>query len=220
MKLWSNLFGAPEQLTARAIFQTVQHLLRGCLKAFRNVRREPAPIAFQRGSATRWHLTLVLTAATLVYALLFALLMLAYEWQITRLIDTYSINPARPLVGLIAALVIYPAATLLGCAASYTWTTRLAGQRGTHIEHIYWIGGLWAIGGNLGLLVTVTTWLLGWGLLGILGSVAVAVYTVVIGGLGFKVIYPFKDREPPFVAAGITVLIAWFALYVLQTVLT
>jgi hypothetical protein len=205
---------------SRATLFTLRELLRGCWNAFRNVRRESALVAFQRGSASLWHFRLVLTAASLIYAGLFALLMLVYEWQITRLIETYSINPARPLIAFIAALIVSPAATVLGCAASYAWTTRLAGQRGNRLEHSYWIAGLWAIGGNLGLLVTLLAWVIGFGLIGILGSVAVATYTVVIGGFGFKLIYPFKDREPPFVAAGITVLIAWFALYVLQTILT
>jgi len=69
-------------------------------------------------------------------------------------------------------------------------------------------------------LLTVFAWIIGLGLLGILASVGIAVYTVIIGGFGFKVMYPFKDREPPFVTAGITVVIAWFTLYVLQTMLT
>jgi hypothetical protein len=207
-------------ILSKATLFTLRDLLRGCWKAFRNVGRLPGPVAFQRGSASLWHFRLVLIAASLTYALLFTLLMLVYEWQITRLVNDYAINLVRPLVGFIAAVIGYPALTVLGCAVSYTWTTRLAGQRGSRLEHSYWIGGLWAIGGNLGLLVTLLAWVIGFGLLGILGSVGVAAYTVVIGGLGFKLIYPFKDREPPFVAAGITVLIAWFGLYVLQTVMT
>lgn len=209
-----------EERLSKATLIRLVHLLRGCWNAFRNLRQEPAPIAFQRGSATRWHFTLVLTAATLAYALLFAVLMLVYEWQITRLIETHSISLTRPLIAFITALIGYPAVTLLGCWTSWQWTTRLAGQRGTRLEHSYWITGLWAIGSNLGLLLTVFAWIIGLGLIGILGSVAVSTYTVVIGGFGFKVIYPFKDREPPFVAAGITVLLAWFILYVLQTLLT
>ncbi len=209
-----------ENFLSRANVNRLYHLMRGCWNAFRNVRRESAPLAFQRGSATRQHLILVLIASTGCYALQFALLMLIYEWQITRLLSTYTIDLARPLIALATAIIGYPAITLFACWASWRWVTRLAGQRGSRIEHSYWIAGLWAIGSNLGLLLTVFAWIIGLGLLGILASVGIAAYTVVIGGFGFKVMYPFKDREPPFVAAGITVVIAWFILYVLQTILT
>lgn len=209
-----------ENPLSRATVNRLYHLMRGCWNAFRNVRHKPAPIAFQRGSATRQHLILVLIASTGYYALQFTLLMLIYEWQITRLLSTYTIDLARPLLAFATAIIAYPAITLFACWASWRWVTRLAGQRGSRIEHSYWIAGLWAIGSNLGLLLTVFAWIIGLGLIGILGSVAVAIYTVVIGGFGFKVIYSFKDREPPFVAAGITVVIAWFTLYVLQTMLT
>ncbi|MBN8595339.1 MAG: hypothetical protein J0M33_26535 [Anaerolineae bacterium] len=206
--------------TFQAVSKTIYHLMRGCWNAFRNVRRESAPIAFQRGSATRQHLILVLIASSSCYALQFALLMLTYEWQIARLLSTYTMDLARPLIAFATAIISYPAITLFACWASWRWVTRLAGQRGSRIEHNYWIAGLWAIGSNLGILLTVFAWIVGLGLLGILASVGIAVYTVVIGGFGFKVMYPFKDREPPFVAAGITVLIGWFTLYVLQTILT
>lgn len=213
-KLPVNIPDAPERVTWTALVTTARPLLRTSFDAF---LRKPGAYEVTLTQATWWHFWVLVLAASFISSTAGAVSSLIWDVQLAALIQDYQVNFMGIIIGLILGIPVGLLSFYGGSYASYWWATNQAGGSARLIEHSYTLGVIWAAENIAGAVLTLALSVIGLGGIGIMISVGVAIYALVVMTGHISRLYQFPNRGQTWVTAAVMVITSWMiSMFVLS----
>mgnify|MGYP005840164389 CR=1 FL=1 len=207
---------APERVTLPELTSLATNLLRTCFDAF---QRKPGAYETALSQANWWHFWVVVGASSLVSAITSAFTLAALEVQFAAAFPGDSVNVLRPVVGLVIAIPVSFIAFYAGCYASHWWAITQAGGQAALLQHSYVLTVIWAAENILAGLVTMALTFIGLSGLGLMLTLAIALYALFVMAGHIGRLYQFKEQSRTWVTAGVMVVSSWVVGFVLQALL-
>lgn len=207
---------APERITLPELTSLALSLLRTCFDAF---QRKPGAYEAALSQANWWHFWVVVAASSVISAVTSAFTLAALEVQFAAAFPGDSVNMLRPIVGLIIAIPVSFVAFYAGCYASHWWATTQAGGRAALVQHSYVLTVVWAAENMLAGLATMALTFIGLAGLGLLLTLAIALYALYVMAGHIGRLYQFAELSRTWVTAGVMVVSSWVVGFILQALL-